>query len=187
MGTGSEIMENKNWGIPLKRSRMDGAYYIQHRSKYHYFGDNQISLCRAHNKSKKRIQLFEGSKSEFDKLKREGLICARCLKTLEELGQDLGVDLDPVNKQSTQEIITYPRLDEMIGKIVTHNSGRAYRVIGVATHTENKGKLVIFKGIYNGSPLRAKPIEIFMKEVDLEKYPDSKQKYVYELSDKLNI
>ena len=57
-----------------------------------------------------------------------------------------------------------------IGKIVT--------VIGVSRHTETEEVSVIYD--YEGT-LWNRPIEMFMSEVDREKYPDAKQKYRFEL------
>ena len=57
-----------------------------------------------------------------------------------------------------------------IGKIVT--------VIGVSRHTETEEVSVVYD--YEGT-LWNRPIEMFMSEVDREKYPDAKQKYRFEL------
>ena len=57
-----------------------------------------------------------------------------------------------------------------IGKIVT--------VIGVSRHTETEEVSVVYD--YEGK-IWNRPIEMFMSEVDREKYPDAKQKYRFEL------
>ena len=57
-----------------------------------------------------------------------------------------------------------------IGKIVT--------VIGVSRHTETEEVTVVYD--YEGT-LWNRPIEMFMSEVDREKYPNTKQKYRFEL------
>ena len=61
-----------------------------------------------------------------------------------------------------------------------------YEIIGSATHTENKEKLMIYKPLYDTECIKgvdyvARPLEMFMSEVDHEKYPDVKQKYRFEL------
>ena len=61
-----------------------------------------------------------------------------------------------------------------------------YEIIGTARHTENKEELMIYKPLYptectNGVDYAAGPLDMFMSEVDHEKYPKIKQKYRFEL------
>lgn len=57
-----------------------------------------------------------------------------------------------------------------VGKIVT--------VVGIARHTETEELTVVYD--HNGT-IWNRPLEMFMSEVDREKYPDAKQKYRFEL------
>ena len=67
-------------------------------------------------------------------------------------------------------------------------SGRAYRhfkgniiiVLGVATHTETKEDLVVYM---HNDKIWARPLDMFLSEVDHEKYPEVKQKYRFELQE----
>lgn len=182
-------MLEKNWGLPMKYSPSNKCYKAKATSKYHYFGTKGKTLCGKFDIKIYKPNYFTGTKADLEKLNREERICPRCYKIMQQTKADLelAMDLDLLdNKIKPKEIKSKSRIDEMIGKIVTHHSERAYKVIGVATHTENKEKLVIYKAMYEKSPLRVKPLELFLKEVDLKKYPNSKQKYVFELSDKLN-
>ena len=67
-----------------------------------------------------------------------------------------------------------------------------YEIIGTARHTENKEEIMIYKPLYptectNGVDFAARPLEMFMSEVDHQKYPEIKQKYRFELYESENI
>ncbi len=60
-----------------------------------------------------------------------------------------------------------------------------FEIIGIARHTETEEELVIYKPFYDapcskGVDYAARPLSMFMSEVDHDKYPDIKQKYGFE-------
>ena len=61
-----------------------------------------------------------------------------------------------------------------------------YEIIGIARHTENKEEVVVYNPLYqtevmNGVDFVVRPLEMFMSEVDRDKYPNISQKYRFEL------
>lgn len=75
------------------------------------------------------------------------------------------------------------RLKKMMGRVVRHFKGKDYLVLDVAEHTETGETLVIYKALYWGNKVYARPIKMFLSEVDHEKYPNIKQKYRLELKE----
>lgn len=72
------------------------------------------------------------------------------------------------------------RTEPKYGEVWTHFKKKDYRIIGVAEHTENKKKFVVYRAMYGGFELYVRPYEMFMSEVDRDKYPNAKQKYRFE-------
>ena len=55
-----------------------------------------------------------------------------------------------------------------------------YEIVGVATHSETREPMMVYRPLYDDGGMYVRPLEMFLSEVDHVKYPDVKQKYRFE-------
>lgn len=65
--------------------------------------------------------------------------------------------------------------------VYRHFKGDYYLVEDVARHSETDEEYVVYRKLYGDGSLWIRPKEMFLSEVDREKYPDVEQRYRFEL------
>ena len=88
------------------------------------------------------------------------------------------------------DIVQHFKRETLEPQILGNKQLYLYRIIDIAEHTETKERLVIYQALYDDNYMGihfgvfARPYDMFMSEVDHEKYPNIKQKYRFEKYDK---
>ena len=66
-------------------------------------------------------------------------------------------------------------------RIYRHFKGNLYLVEDIAIGSEDDKEYVIYRALYGENKLYVREKEMFLSEVDKNKYPNCKQKYRFEL------
>lgn len=66
------------------------------------------------------------------------------------------------------------------GEVWRHFKGNSYLILTVARHSETREVYVVYKALYGTYEDYIRPLDMFMSEVEREKYPDAMQKYRFE-------
>ncbi len=75
-----------------------------------------------------------------------------------------------------------------MNKLVIHGiyryfKGDYYLVEDIAFDSETNKEMVVYRKLYDDCSLWVRPVEMFLSEVDHNKYPNVEQKYRFELVD----
>ena len=71
--------------------------------------------------------------------------------------------------------------------IYRHYKGNLYIVEDIIFHSETGEKMVAYRALYDDHKLWCRPYDMFLEEINHEKYPEIQQKYRFEFIDIKNV
>jgi Lar family restriction alleviation protein len=86
--------------------------------------------------------------------------------------------IDKWNTRAEKETKMLIREEPKVGEVWQHFKGTNYTILNIAINTETEEKMVVYRNDYTPfEKVWARPMEMFMSEVDRRKYPYSNYKY----------
>ena len=80
-----------------------------------------------------------------------------------------------------------PQGKPLPGELYRHFKNKMYQIVAVATHSETREPMVVYQALYDDFMTYVRPYDMFISEVDHEKYPHVFQKYRFELVGTVNV
>lgn len=80
-----------------------------------------------------------------------------------------------------------PQGNPKAGEKYLHFKKKPYQIVAVGKHSETDEKMVVYQALYGDFGIYIRPFDMFISEVDHEKYPEVTQKYRFQYMEDLEV
>ena len=80
-----------------------------------------------------------------------------------------------------------PQGNPKAGEKYLHFKKKPYQIVAVGKHSETDEKMVVYQALYGDFGIYIRPFDMFISEVDHEKYPEVTQKYRFQYMEELEV
>ena len=156
--------------------------------EYPYWDGYKDGKADAYNKAiddlwyKLNSHFADWQLTEDDKLAKD--IIELAIESIDEIAEELkerGAKMN--NRMNVQSQVNCMK-DSIVGFRYKHFKGDIYVVTDIAVHSETEEPMVIYKSFDKPNLVWCRPLDMFMSEVDHEKYPSVQQKMRFERIEK---
>lgn len=158
-------------------------YYVVEKMIEYFICENSNLLRKGDGASLIKMHMDNSDLFDFESLSREIDFLSKYIIVLCDSARRCNVLQNEYMEPLKRGDIVQHFKREMLSDEERETNKYLYEIIGVALHSETREPMMVYRPLYDDGGMYVRPLEMFLSEVDHEKYPDVKQKYRFEKVD----